>query len=139
MLISLLAKDALGLNLKVIRGYPGGPAIQRVSATGNPEAFDLPRAWLGDSDDFSFSGLKTAARRIVEASPQVSVADLAASLQEAIVSVLSDRTVEACHDLGVMELTLAGGVAADPGFRPYRRGHGGCGQTRSAPGRSLCA
>ena len=47
-------------------GYPGGPAIQRAAASGDPAAFALPRAWLGDSDDFSFSGLKTALLRLVE-------------------------------------------------------------------------
>src|SRR5438105_3668155 len=41
-------------------GFPGGPAIQKAAAEGDPAAFDLPRAWLGDSLDFSFSGLKTA-------------------------------------------------------------------------------
>lgn len=102
--------------------YPGGQAIQEAARLGNSQAFDLPRGLRGDTRDFSFSGLKTAARRIVEANPQVSVADLAASLQEAIVSVLSDRAVEACHDLGVMELTLAGGVAANEALRQRLRG-----------------
>ena len=47
-------------------GYPGGPAIQNAAMAGDPAAFDLPRAWLGDSLDFSFSGLKTALLRLVE-------------------------------------------------------------------------
>src|SRR5581483_11727289 len=69
-------------------GFPGGPAIQRAAEAGDPTRFPLPRAWLGDSYDFSFSGLKTAVLRLLEElGPNPPVADVAASFQAAIVDV----------------------------------------------------
>jgi N6-L-threonylcarbamoyladenine synthase len=68
--------------------YPGGPAIERAAQYGDPTVFDLPRAWLGDSYDFSFSGLKTAVLRIVKAHRHaLPVVNLAASFQVAVVDV----------------------------------------------------
>jgi N6-L-threonylcarbamoyladenine synthase len=122
-------------------GYPGGPAIQRAAAEGDPARFDLPRAWLGDRFDFSFSGLKTALLRIVEpyrlpaqppareiAGPFVEhrpplyagdlpIADLAASYQEAVVEVLAAKAVRAVRAFGAQTLLLAGGVAANVALR----------------------
>ncbi|MBI3979557.1 MAG: tRNA (adenosine(37)-N6)-threonylcarbamoyltransferase complex transferase subunit TsaD [Chloroflexi bacterium] len=99
-------------------GYPGGPAIQRAAAGGNPEAFALPRAWLRGTHDFSFSGLKTAVLRVVEewrrqGKGELPVRDLAASFQWAVVDVLVAKTVEASEQYGVTEVMLAGGVAAN--------------------------
>jgi N6-L-threonylcarbamoyladenine synthase len=117
-------------------GYPGGPAIQQIAQSGDPNAFDLPRAWLGETDDFSFSGLKTALLRLVEPfrieakssvmtsgspfvehippvySPDAPIADLAASYQAAIVEVLATKAVRAANQHGAKTLALAGGVAA---------------------------
>ncbi|HEX9016902.1 MAG TPA: tRNA (adenosine(37)-N6)-threonylcarbamoyltransferase complex transferase subunit TsaD, partial [Chloroflexota bacterium] len=75
------AFDKVARILKV--GYPGGPAIQKAASGGDPAAFAFPRAWLGDSYDFSFSGLKTAVLRTVQTveeagSPELPTADLAA-------------------------------------------------------------
>jgi len=123
-------------------GYPGGPAIQRAAEQGSSTAFELPRAWLGESDDFSFSGLKTALLRQVEpyrlpvekAAPLapglfaehraprfadgLPAADLAASFQEAIVEVLTVKTARAAVAHNARTVMLAGGVAAN---RPLRQ------------------
>src|SRR2546427_1556135 len=75
-------------------GYPGGPAIQKAAEVGDPQAFKLPRAWMGASYDFSFSGLKTAVLHVVQKfdAQQLPVADIAASFQAAIVDVLVEKT-----------------------------------------------
>jgi N6-L-threonylcarbamoyladenine synthase len=95
-------------------GFPGGPAIQRAAEAGDPTRFPLPRAWLGDSYDFSFSGLKTAVLRLVESlGPNPPVADVAASFQAAIVDVLAAKTARAAAEFGARQVALAGGVAAN--------------------------
>jgi N6-L-threonylcarbamoyladenine synthase len=100
-------------------GFPGGPAIQRAAEGGDPARFPLPRAWLGDSYDFSFSGLKTAVLRLVEQlGSTVPTADVAASFQAAIVDVLAAKTVRAASEYGAAQVALAGGVAAN---LPLRR------------------
>ncbi len=101
--------------------YPGGPAIQRASEGGRPTAFHFPRAWLGESYDFSFSGLKTAVLREVQKysdPPQGQVlADLAASFQAAVVDVLATKTARAAEEFGVREVLLCGGVSANRALR----------------------
>jgi N6-L-threonylcarbamoyladenine synthase len=92
-------------------GYPGGPAIERASSSGTP-CLSLPRAWLKDSHDFSFSGLKTALWHLVQQGG-VSVADVAASFQLAIVDVLVTKTIEAAKQSKVEQILLSGGVAAN--------------------------
>ena len=72
-------------------GYPGGPAIEKASREG-VASIQLPRAWLKGSHDFSFSGVKTALLRLVEAGEVSSVADAAASFQQAVVEVLVIKT-----------------------------------------------
>jgi len=103
-------------------GYPGGPALERAAATGDPARIPLPRPMLGrPGADFSFSGLKTALRhRLAEADGDVS-ADLAASFQAAVIDCLADRTA---HGIAmakalapVTALVVAGGVAANTGLR----------------------
>jgi N6-L-threonylcarbamoyladenine synthase len=117
-------------------GYPGGPEIQAAAEDGNPQMFDLPRAWLKGSYDFSFSGLKTAVLRIAQkygstgkqastrtqrpasgATPPplrtLPLADLAASFQAAVVEVLVEKTKRAAEEFQVEEVLLAGGVAAN--------------------------
>lgn len=108
-------------------GFPGGPIIEQLAATGDPTAFRFPRAWLdGDSWDVSFSGLKTAVRHQVRdlgvdpdaASPEerrerLPVADLAASFQAAVIDVLATRAARAAQTFGATQLALAGGVAAN--------------------------
>ncbi|WP_010542103.1 tRNA (adenosine(37)-N6)-threonylcarbamoyltransferase complex transferase subunit TsaD [Dietzia alimentaria] len=105
-------------------GYPGGPVIDRLAATGDPRAIVFPRGMTGPRDarhDFSFSGLKTSVARRIEAaerdSEQIEVADVAASFQEAVVDVLTMKAVRACTDLGVETLLIGGGVAANSRLR----------------------
>ena len=96
-------------------GYPGGPAIQAAAKDGIP-CIPLPRAWLKGSDDFSFSGLKTALLHLVqssEISSSSSTADAAASFQQAIVEVLAIKTMKTAERLGIRQIVLAGGVAAN--------------------------
>lgn len=113
--------------------YPGGPAIQKASSGGDPAAFDFPRAYLrGDqgelSYDFSFSGLKTAVLRTLQAlypsykvddqlPPTLPIADLAASFQAAVVEVLVEKTVRAAHEFGAREIFVSGGVSANATLR----------------------
>jgi N6-L-threonylcarbamoyladenine synthase len=93
-------------------GYPGGPAIDRAANNGTT-AIPLPRAWLGESSNFSFSGVKTALLRLVEGNKVSSIDDAAASFQEAIVDVLVTKTVAAARQYRVKQVLLAGGVAAN--------------------------
>ena len=91
----------------------------------------FPRAWLGDSFDFSFSGLKTAARRIVTEArvqeglaadpgvplPAATVAELAWGFQDAVVDVLATKTIRAATAAGARSIVLGGGVAANAALR----------------------
>ena len=92
-------------------GYPGGPAIEQAAPGGDSTLHRLPRAWLRGSDDFSFSGLKTAVLRLFGGGP--GAADVAASFQEAVVDVLVTKTVEAARRLGARQILLGGGVVAN--------------------------
>jgi N6-L-threonylcarbamoyladenine synthase len=102
-------------------GYPGGPAIQEASEGGNPKAFDFPRAWLDDSYDFSFSGLKTAVLREVQQleklKSKLPIADLAASFQAAVVHVLIRKTTLAAEEHKTRDILIAGGVSANRALR----------------------
>jgi N6-L-threonylcarbamoyladenine synthase len=93
-------------------GYPGGPAIDR-AAEGGTASIRLPRAWLKDSSDFSFSGVKTALLRLVEGGKVASTADAAASFQEAIIDVLVTKTIASAREHRVKQVLLCGGVAAN--------------------------
>ena len=92
-------------------GYPGGPAIEQAGGSGIPN-LTLPRAWLKDSYDFSFSGLKTALWHLVHKG-EVSAADAAASFQLAVADVLVVKTIEAAKELNVEQILVSGGVAAN--------------------------
>lgn len=102
-------------------GYPGGPEIEKAAEAGNPRAFDYPRAWLPDSWDFSFSGLKTAvlrsARHLEEGNFPLPVQDMAASFQAAVVEVLVEKTLSAAQEFGAKEILVAGGVSANKSLR----------------------
>lgn len=101
--------------------YPGGPSIQEVAKEGNPSAFDFPRSWLEGTWNFSFSGLKTAVLRTVQAlkekNVELPVADLAASFQEAVVEVLYKKTMAAAQQYQVRQILVAGGVSANQALR----------------------
>jgi N6-L-threonylcarbamoyladenine synthase len=104
--------------------FPGGPPIDKAAREGDPSAIDFPRGLTGPRDapyDFSFSGLKTAVARWIEARQRagepVPVADVAASFQEAVADVLTAKAVRACREHGVDHLVLGGGVAANSRLR----------------------
>ncbi|MGH2511683.1 MAG: tRNA (adenosine(37)-N6)-threonylcarbamoyltransferase complex transferase subunit TsaD [Candidatus Limnocylindrales bacterium] len=116
-------------------GYPGGPAIMHAAAGATRRDVVFPRAWLADSYDFSFSGLKTAARRIIERArieaglpaqvpgpglvpaepglPEAVTAELAWGFQEAVVDVLAVKAARAARAFGARSLVVGGGVAAN--------------------------
>jgi N6-L-threonylcarbamoyladenine synthase len=115
-------------------GYPGGPAIGRAAEAATEHDRVFPRAWLGDSYDLSFSGLKTAARRIITEAradaglaeapeaPETSlsdavVAELAWGFQDAVVDVLATKTIRAAKATGAQSIVMGGGVAANAALR----------------------
>ena len=107
-------------------GYPGGPLIDRLAENGDPGAIDFPRAYLPESYDFSFSGLKTAVLQFLkhhalleEPPPPASVLmhDIAASFQAAVVDVLVRKTEWAVKKKWIRRVTLSGGVSANSGLR----------------------
>jgi len=112
-------------------GYPGGPAIGRAAEAATARDRVFPRAWLGDSYDLSFSGLKTAARRIIgearaEAGladdpdaplPDEVVAELAWGFQDSVIDVLATKTVRAAREFGARSVVMGGGVAANGALR----------------------
>ncbi|MDO5617337.1 tRNA (adenosine(37)-N6)-threonylcarbamoyltransferase complex transferase subunit TsaD [Kocuria sp.] len=113
--------------------YPGGPAIDQAASSGDPLTFRFPRGlsnakYMGSAEapgkhryDFSFSGLKTAVARVVEAyeaaGEGVPVADIAASFQEAVVDVITRKAVLAATENNITTLLLGGGVAANSRLR----------------------
>jgi len=97
-------------------GYPGGPAIERAAASGT-NSIPLPRAWLKGTNDFSFSGIKTALLRLLEEGKIPDKADAAASFEEAVVEVLVTKTVAVAKEYRVKQILLAGGVAANRRLR----------------------
>ncbi len=111
-------------------GYPGGPAIQRAAASGDPRAYPFPRPMLATNQqpsddeyyDFSFSGLKTSVItrvRALEAEGELdhATADVAASFQAAVVDVLVAKTMRAVADKACARVVLGGGVAASRALR----------------------
>ena len=100
-------------------GYPGGPAIERTAAAGNPRrvTFSTPKLRGGSPWDFSFSGIKTAARRVIEgAGPTLDerfVADLAASFQHRVIEDVVTKAVAACRAVRAKTLIVGGGVVAN--------------------------
>ena len=101
-------------------GYPGGPKIDALAAEGDPKAIPFPRAYLGGSFDFSFSGLKTAVVNYLRETgrrDEAHVKDIAASFQAAVTDVLVRKCEWAIKKLGVRRLAVAGGVASNKGLR----------------------
>ena len=105
--------------------YPGGPALERAARNGNANAYAFPRPLKGtDGYDFSFSGLKTAVRLVIEKevkragslTPEI-IVDVAASFEAAVLDVLDDRVgralARACAEYPITALAVAGGVAAN--------------------------
>ncbi len=107
---------ALGL------GYPGGPLVDKIAREGNSHAIDFPRAYLEEgSYDFSFSGLKSAVLNFLNSlsmkGSSPNIPDVAASFQQAVVDVLSDKLIAAAEEKKSPYAVLAGGVAANSKLR----------------------
>ncbi len=108
-------------------GFPGGPVIDRAAVSGNSIAIDFPRGLTARKDlerhrfDFSFSGLKTAVARWVEAQQAagatINVNDVAASFQEAVCDVLTRKALDAAVSEGIEDILVGGGVAANTRLR----------------------
>lgn len=137
--------------------YPGGPAIMRAAATATRHDRRLPRAWMGDTGDFSFSGLKTAVRRMVTDElasvglsadtdepdggrlPPATVAEIAWAFQESVVDVLATKTLRAATDVGARTIVVGGGVAANGVLRDrIAAGADGLGVPLVVPRPALC-
>jgi len=119
--------------------FPGGPNIERAAQMGNAAAYRFPRSKRDESFDFSFSGLKTAVLREVTVPPtaeqgkkrppeknpklrsDISINDVAASFQDALVTALVEKTVRAAREYGVTEILMAGGVSANQMLRQRMR------------------
>lgn len=101
--------------------YPGGPSIQAAAAEGDPNTYDFPIAKLDNPWDFSFSGIKTAVMRQVDAfkdfATDVPVADIAASFQATVVETLFSKTMAAAEAYKAKEIIVAGGVSANKALR----------------------
>lgn len=119
--------------------FPGGPNIERAALNGNPASYEFPRPKRDTSYDFSFSGLKTAVMREATVMPSadarrargaekkaqlrsgISVSDIAASFQAALVDTLVSKTARAASEHGVTEILMAGGVSANTALRTAMR------------------
>ena len=112
-------------------GYPGGPVIDSLAQKGNPQAIEFPRAYLPESLDFSFSGLKTAVLNYVKkfmtdregrpTNESGELQDISASFQRAVVDVLVRKTEWAIRREGIRRVSLSGGVAANSELRKRMR------------------
>ena len=110
-------------------GYPGGPAINQLAAAGNPQAFALPEGNVSRPGggyhpyDSSFSGLKTAVRRLVQQlerdAQTLPVKDVAASFQETVARSLTRRAIACAIDYGLNTIAVGGGVAANSALRQH--------------------
>lgn len=103
-------------------GYPGGPIIDELSKRGNKDSIKFPRIYLeNDSYDFSFSGLKSSVLNYLNAkrmkNEDIVVEDVAASFQQSVVEVLTNKAIKAAKERGYNKIVLAGGVAANSGLR----------------------
>ena len=120
-------------------GYPGGPVIDSLAMSGDPESIAFPRAMLDDGFDFSFSGLKTSVINWVRKHPDVDAADVAASFQQAVVDVLVLKARRAARSVGAKGIAIGGGVAANSLLRESILG--ACvddGLRAFLPSRSMC-
>ncbi|PIQ28619.1 tRNA (adenosine(37)-N6)-threonylcarbamoyltransferase complex transferase subunit TsaD [bacterium (Candidatus Blackallbacteria) CG17_big_fil_post_rev_8_21_14_2_50_48_46] len=96
--------------------YPGGPVIDQLAQSGNPEAFPFPRSMLQEQD-FSFSGLKTAVlytvRKLEQNKQELPIADLCASFQSAAIDTLLEKTLRLIETKNIKQLSVTGGVSAN--------------------------
>ena len=98
--------------------YPGGPNVDKFAHKGNAARFDFPRSMLHSGDfSFSFSGIKTSVRYLLQKLDAVPVADVCASFQEAVVDVLVEKTLRAARETGRKVVTVSGGVSCNSRLR----------------------
>ncbi|MES2570209.1 MAG: tRNA (adenosine(37)-N6)-threonylcarbamoyltransferase complex transferase subunit TsaD [Verrucomicrobiota bacterium] len=98
--------------------YPGGPNVNRLAAQGDPARVDFPRSMLDSGDlHFSFSGLKTSVRYLLPKLKEISVADVCASFQEAVVDILVAKTLRAARLTGHRVVAVSGGVSCNTRLR----------------------
>tara|TARA_B110000037_G_scaffold216531_2_gene275829 strand:+ start:4749 stop:5774 length:1026 start_codon:yes stop_codon:yes gene_type:complete len=98
--------------------YPGGPEIEKMAKGGDPKAFAFPRSMMGGGElDFSFSGLKTAVLYTLQKNKNISIPDVAASFQVAVVEVLVEKTIRAAKAARVDLIGLSGGVSLNQAVR----------------------
>jgi N6-L-threonylcarbamoyladenine synthase len=102
-------------------GYPGGPVVSKLALEASDRSFRLPRAWLSGSDDFSFSGLKTAVLHTVQGDHAPPAAEVAWAFEESVADVLSRKAVRVAEREGVASLLVGGGVAANQRIRALVR------------------
>lgn len=107
-------------------GYPGGPIIDNLAKTGNPQAINFPRVYLEDNSyDFSFSGLKSAVLNYINKCKMTDVSfkpeDIAASFQQAVIEVLVNKTIKAAKQKNIYKIAMAGGVAANSSLRKHMK------------------
>jgi len=112
-------KTAKMLNLP----YPGGPQVDKLAQIGNPKAFDFPRTEMPDLD-YSFSGIKTSVlyflrdqHKLDEKFADKNMADICASVQQALIDMLMKKLVKAAKQTGINQIAIAGGVSANSGLR----------------------
>lgn len=101
-------------------GYPGGPIVDKLAAEGNP-TYKMPNISLGDSYDFSFSGIKSHVINLVhnikQRKEEINIPDLCASFQETVTDVLVNKSLKAINEYNAKMFMIAGGVAANKGLR----------------------
>ena len=103
-------------------GYPGGPKVDKLSKSGNPDAFDFPIAHIADAPfDFSYSGVKSAVLNQLNTAKmngvEVNSADVAASFQKAIIGSTVPKAIALCKEKNINKLAIAGGVASNSALR----------------------
>lgn len=99
-------------------GYPGGPVLSKLAEKGNPKNYPLPRPMINSGDyNFSFSGLKTAVLYLLRGNPKAVKKDIAASFQEAVIEVLTQKTIRAAKEYKIKTVILGGGVSANKQLR----------------------
>ena len=104
------------------QGYPGGPKVDKLSKSGNPDAFDFPIAHIADAPfDFSYSGVKSAVLNQLNTAKmngvEINSADVAASFQKAIIGSTVPKAIALCKEKNINKLAIAGGVASNSALR----------------------
>ncbi len=120
-------------------GYPGGPVIERLAKRGNVRSIAFPQADLGDSLDFSLSGLKTAVLYYTKENSKVKVADVAASFQETVVDMIVGKVLLGCRKSRLKRVVVGGGVSRNSRLRNKLKRQGAkCGIKVFFPQATLC-